>query len=188
MFGDNASAIAANGANAGQGVTLALTDPDSNTVVPVAAPRFQGDFLLDGQGDMQLVFAPDHANRPLQVLTVNTPVDDTVFATGQKRTLWVSDPTANVLYRVTGAFKAGQAVSAVTPDVGRSYLATLSLNDGSLTPIPQLAAISPKGLLFSGPSQDSRARQRPVAQRQNRNRANRPVGPATDPSDGAMIL
>ena len=156
VFADNASAITANGANAGQGVTLALTDPDSNTVVPAAAPRFKGDFMLDGQGDMQLVFAPDHANKPLQVLTVNTPVDDTVFATGQKRTLWVSDPTANTLYSVTGAFKAGQAVSAVTPDVGRSYLATLNLKDGSLTPIPQLAAISPKGLLFSGPSQDSR--------------------------------
>jgi hypothetical protein len=83
-------------------------------------------------------------------------VDDTVFATAQKRTLWVSDPTANMLYSVTGAFRAGQALSAVTPDVGRSYLATLNLTDGSLTPITQLAAISPKGLLFTGPSQDSR--------------------------------
>jgi hypothetical protein len=156
VFSDNASAIAANGANAGHSVTLALTDPDSNTVVPAAAARFKGDFMLDGQGDRQLVFASDHANKPLQVLTVNTPVDDTVFATAQKRTLWVSDPTANMLYRVTGAFKAGQALSAVTPDVGRSYLATLNLSDGSLAPITQLAAIAPKGLLFTGPSQDSR--------------------------------
>jgi hypothetical protein len=156
VFSDNASAIAANGANAGQSVTLVLTDPDSNTLVPAAAPRFKGDFMLDGQGDMQLVFAPDHANKPLQVLTVNTPVDDTAFATLQKRTLWVTDPTANTLYSVTGHFKAGQALSAVTPDVGRSYLATLNLKEGSLTPITQLAAISPKGLLFTGPSQDSR--------------------------------
>jgi hypothetical protein len=94
-------------------------------------------------------------SKPLQVLTVDTPGDDTVFATAQKRTLWVSDPSANMLYSVTGAFRAGQALSAVTPDVGRSYLATLNLKDGSLTPITQLAAISPKGLLFTGPSQDS---------------------------------
>jgi len=156
VFGDNASAIAANGANAGQGLTLALSDPDSNTVVPADAPRFQGDFMLDGQGDMQLVFATRHANKPLQVLTVNTPLDDTAFATARKRTLWVTDPTTNTLYRVTGAFRAGQALSAVTPDIGPSYLATLNLKDGSLTPIPQLAAISPKGLLFTGPWPDSR--------------------------------
>jgi len=155
MFRDNASAIAANGAHAGQSLTLALTDPDSNTVVPAAAARFKGDFMLDGQGDKQLVFAPEHANRPIQALTVNTPVDDTVFATAHQRTLWVSDPTANAIYRVTGAFKAGQGLSAVTPDVGRSYLATLNLKDGSLTPITQLTAISPKGLLFTGSLQDA---------------------------------
>ena len=155
VFSDHARAIAANGANTGQSVTLALTDPDSNTVVPAAAPRFKGDFMLDGQGDMQLVFASAHANKALQVLTVKQPVDDTAFATSAKRTLWISDPAANAIYSVTGPFKAGQALSAVTPDVGPSYLATLNLNNGSLTPVKELAAIAPKGLLFTSASQDS---------------------------------
>jgi len=37
-------------------VPLALTDPDSNAVVPAASPRFGGDFMLDSQGDSQQVY------------------------------------------------------------------------------------------------------------------------------------
>ena len=35
---------------------LALTDPDSNEVVPPDAPRFGGDFMLTSQGDQQQIF------------------------------------------------------------------------------------------------------------------------------------
>jgi hypothetical protein len=44
----------------------------------------------------------------------------------------------------------------VTPDAGPTYLARLSLKDGSLTPIAELAAITPKGLLFTGAGVDQR--------------------------------
>ena len=37
----------------------------------------------------------------------------------------------------------------MTTDVGATYLARLNLADGSLSPILQLAAITPKGLLFT---------------------------------------
>ncbi|HWE12495.1 MAG TPA: hypothetical protein VG365_03235, partial [Solirubrobacteraceae bacterium] len=53
-FADNASAT---DAVSGHKVTLALTDPDSNAVVPSSSPRFGGDFVIDGQADQQLVFA-----------------------------------------------------------------------------------------------------------------------------------
>ncbi|HEY8296311.1 MAG TPA: hypothetical protein VIG41_13290 [Micrococcaceae bacterium] len=76
------AAAAANGAQSGKAVHLALTDPDSHTVVPAASPRFKGDFLLDGQGDEQLIFAakPGSRKQTLQVLSVSQPLDYTVFA------------------------------------------------------------------------------------------------------------
>jgi hypothetical protein len=53
-FADNAPA---RNALTGKKVTLALTDPDSNAVVPGSSSRFAGDFVLDSQADQQLVFA-----------------------------------------------------------------------------------------------------------------------------------
>ena len=154
LFKDNAAATLANGPHAGQPTTLALTDPDSSTRVPAASPRFKDNFMLDAQGDQQLVFA-QHADTPrqaLQVLDLAQPVDDTAFAGHRDQTLWTTDPDHNAVYAITGPFTAGQALSAVTPDSGPDYLATLDLNDGSLTPIPTLAGIHPKGLLFTDPS------------------------------------
>jgi hypothetical protein len=168
IFTDDAPATAINGPQAGKSVPLALTDPDSNTVVPSASPRFKGDFLLDGQGDMQLVFAhaPGTKEQSLNVLSVPAPLDDTVFATKSKKTLWVTDPTKNVVYSVSGSFTPGQAVSTVSPDTGKTYLATLNLTDGSLTPIKELAAIEPKGLVFINTS-DSDARTRDAQHDEN---------------------
>ena len=82
LFHDNSAAVAANGPHAGHRVALALTDPDSNTKVPATSSRFQGDFLLDAQGDRQLIFTrdPGIGHQELQVLTVPQPLDDTAFA------------------------------------------------------------------------------------------------------------
>jgi hypothetical protein len=159
IIADTSVATAVNGPHAGQSAPLALTDPDSNTVVPAGSPRFAGDLMLDAQGDQQLIFAHDAGTRrqTLNVLSVSAPLDDTAFATQDATTLWVTDPTHNVVDSVTGPFTAGQAISAVTPDTGPTYLAALNLTDGSLTPIKELATIEPKGLLFTGTrDQDSR--------------------------------
>lgn len=154
VFSDNAAATAANGPQAGQKTALALTDPDSNTVVPASAPRFKNDFILDAQADMQLIFAsnPGTTKPSLQVLSVAQPLDDTVFAASTGQTLWVTDPKDNKVYSVTGPFKAGQAISTVAPDAAPTYLAELDLTTGGLTPIKELAAIHPKGLAFTGSS------------------------------------
>jgi len=150
LFADNATATIANGPNAGTTTTLALTDPDSNTMVPRSAARFKNSFMLDAQGDQQLIFASNlgKARQGLQVLNVAQPLDDTAFATRANETLWITDPSANAVYSVTGPFKAGQAVSTVTPDTGATSLDTLNLATGVLTPIQELAAIHPKGLMF----------------------------------------
>ncbi|MCH6468758.1 hypothetical protein [Sinomonas terrae] len=151
VFADDAKAVLANGPQAGTSTALALTDPDSSTVVPPQSARFANDFLLDSQGDQQLVFAK-HSGTPqeqLQVLNLTSPVDDTAFATQSHRELWITDPDHNTVYAVDGDFRSGEAITSVTPDTGADYLASVNLSDGSLTPIPQLAEIHPKGLLFT---------------------------------------
>ncbi|WP_138444758.1 hypothetical protein [Sinomonas susongensis] len=152
VFTDNAKAVLANGPQAGTTTTLALTDPDSSTTVPSQSPRFAHDFMLDAQADQQLVFARQagRSQQQLEVLNLAAPVDDTAFATQHAQTLWITDPDHNTVYAVSGSFRAGQAVTSVTPNGSHDYLASLNLSDGSLTAIPQLASIHPKGLLFAG--------------------------------------
>ena len=63
-----ALARAVNGPHAGHDVNLALTDPDSNEVVPQASPEFKGDFLLTSQGDEEQIY--DHVTPEGQSLSV----------------------------------------------------------------------------------------------------------------------
>jgi hypothetical protein len=151
LFADNASAVAVNGPKAGKTIALGLTDPDSSRVVPTSSPRFAGSFVLDGQADMHLVFLSDprHSAGKLSVLSVATPLDDTAFATSSRQTLWLTDPVADQLVSVSGIFSRGEAISTVTPDSGPSYLATLDLGTGALSPVPGLGTVQPKGLMFT---------------------------------------
>jgi hypothetical protein len=73
FFADNATATGVNAPNAGTKVTLALTDPDSNTVVPSGSPAFAGDFMLNSQGDRELIFS-GASGQTLQVLKISSPV------------------------------------------------------------------------------------------------------------------
>ena len=54
FFADNAAATVV---NTGSKTALALTDPDSNAIVPSGSPEFAGDFVLDSQGDLELIFS-----------------------------------------------------------------------------------------------------------------------------------
>lgn len=158
VFFDNVSATVANtdSAQYGQHVTLALSDPDSNAVVPSSSPRFGSYFMLDSQGDLQQVYVRN-AGRPNQkffVLNLSQSVDDTAWATASRGTLYATDGKNNV-YAVRGHFKVGTAFSAVTPgnannappNPGPNYLATLNLNTGALTPVPGIT-FTAKGLVF----------------------------------------
>lgn len=163
IFFDNSTASVA---NPGGGTTiLGLTDPDSNMVVPGSSSRFGHDFMLNSQGDGQLIFVHD-AGTPGQQLSVlnlspdagtanNTvSVDDTVWATADRGTLYATDGSHKV-YAVSGHFDVGSALSTVSPgnannapaSPGPNYLATLDLSTGALTAVEGVT-FTPKGLVF----------------------------------------
>lgn len=159
VFFDNSSATVANTNDPqyGKPTTLALSDPDSNTVVPRSSPRFGGDFMLDSQGDMQQIYV-HNAGTPSQklfVLNLSQSVDDTAWATSSRGTLFLTDANQNKVFAVQGRFDVGTAFSAVTPGNANNppnppvpnYVATLNLRTGLLTAVPGLS-IQAKGLVF----------------------------------------
>jgi len=160
FFADNATATGVNAPNAGQKVTLALTDPDSNLVVPSSSPQFAGDFMLNSQGDQELIFSgPSGQN--LQVLKISNPVDDTAWATSASGSLYTTDSTANSVDAITGSFTPGTAYTAVTPCnannapstcPGPGYpansLGTINLKTGAVGKVIVNGPVAPKGLIF----------------------------------------
>lgn len=152
-FADNATAT---DAVTGQTVTLGLTDPDSNALVPGQSPRFGGDFVLAAQGDQQLVFAHELGKaRQLTRLSLthggaSAGVDDVRWTTSNHGTLIVVDNAANAVYSVTGPFRAGQPFASVD-NVGGASLNTevdsIDLKTGALNPF--LTGVGKaKGLLW----------------------------------------
>ncbi|HEY6316253.1 MAG TPA: hypothetical protein VIY52_36345 [Streptosporangiaceae bacterium] len=160
FFADNATATRTDGSNAGQQVTLALTDPDSNGVVPSSSPKFGGDFVLNSQGDEELIFS-DVSGQNLQVLKISNSVDDIAWATSATGTLYTTDSTANTVDAITGTFTPGTAYTAVTPCNANSApstcpgpgypansLGAINLNTGAVSNVAIIGAITPKGLIF----------------------------------------
>jgi hypothetical protein len=149
LYYDEAPAYQANGAKAGKVIDLALTDPDSSEVVPWAAPRYAGDFMLDSQGDQELIF--DHAagwSQRLTALHLPASVDDSAWATARHGALYVTDNADDTVDTVTGRFTTGTMYSSVTPCDSSSapatcpgpgfpanYLATTNMLTGALTPV-----------------------------------------------------
>jgi hypothetical protein len=119
LFFDEATARIANvGSMHGKKVRLALTDPDSNEVVPSWAPRFAGQFMLTSQGDKEQIFVKggtSSAAPKLQVLKLSQSVDDTAWASGAPEILFTSDATADTVDTVTGTFPKNAVITAVTP-------------------------------------------------------------------------
>jgi hypothetical protein len=163
FFAINASATAVNGSNAGKTVTLALTDPDSNMVVPSSSRKFGGDFMLNSQGDLQLIFSGANGQN-LQVLKLSNPVDDTALATSASGTLYTTDSTADSVDAITGSFTPGTAYTAVTPcnansapavcpvtgsaTYGPNYLGTINLETGAVSKVTVVGPVTPKGMIF----------------------------------------
>jgi hypothetical protein len=150
LYYDEAPAFQANGPKAGQTINLALTDPDSNEVVPWVVPKYAGDFMLDSQGDQELIF--DHFrgwNQSLTALHLPASVDDSAWATTRHGALYVTDGTDDTVDVVSGKFTAGAMYSSVTPCDSNSapatcpgpgfpanYLASTNMRTGALTPVP----------------------------------------------------
>jgi hypothetical protein len=161
FFAINASAMAVNGTNAGKTVTLALTDPDSNMVVPSSSAKFAGDFMLNSQGDQQLIFS-NASGQNLQVLKISKPVDDSAWATSASGTLYTTDAGADTVDAITGSFKPGTAYTAVAPCNANSAptvcptppsypansLGTINLTTGTVGMVTISGPVTPKGMVF----------------------------------------
>jgi hypothetical protein len=127
---------------------LALTDPDSSSVVPSGASRFAGDFMLTSQGDQQQIFV-DGANSDhprLTVLNLSQAVDDTAWPTHRSGKLFATDSTNDAVVVVTGSFDSDQPLVVATPCGANSapascpasptnYLATLNPKSGNVTAV-----------------------------------------------------
>lgn len=157
-FFDSSTATVAN-AGGGGPVNLALTDPDSSTVVPSTSPRFAGDYELTAQGDQQMIFASRLGTdrQELQVLNISQSVDDTAFASSSRGTLYATDSTHDSVVAVTGPLHRGTAYTAATPGnansapaaPGPNYLATIDLTTGTVSPLTTAGVpLQPKGLIF----------------------------------------
>ena len=168
LFSDEASAVVANpGAAYGTVTTLALTDPDSNEVVPDSAARFAGDFMLTSQGDKEQIFVqrPGRHRSGLAVLRLSQPVDDTAWALHPAGRLYGADTSGDTIDEVTGRFTPGSVFVAVTPcDAGNApatcpgpgfppnYLGQLNPSTGHITRVPLAGpAFEPQGMVFVSP-------------------------------------
>jgi hypothetical protein len=171
LFYDEDTATVANvGAQEGQKMALALTDPDSSEIVPKGAPRFARDFMLDSQGDQQQIFVEKgDPSKSLSVLTLSQAVDDTAWAVGPG-VLYGTDSTNDAVDVLGGTFGANPIV-AVTPcgantapstcpslpDFPPNYLGSLNPSTGAITPVPVSgAAFVPQGGLLFMPSPHER--------------------------------
>jgi hypothetical protein len=164
LFYDEDTATVANvGTQEGQKTTLALTDPDSSSVVPKGAPRFARDFMLDSQGDQQQIFVgKGNESNSLSVLSLSQAVDDTAWAL-RPGVLYATDSTNDAVDVLGGTFGAN-AIVAVTPCGANTapstcpsppafppnYLGSLNPWTGAITPIPVSgsAFVPQGGLVF----------------------------------------
>ena len=164
VFFDEAAATVANVGSADQGKTvhLALTDPDSNSVVPRSAGRFTGDFMLTSQGDLEQIFLSPHHDRGLSVLRLSQSIDDSAWATGRHGRLYATDSSNDAVDVVTGRFRSGTMLVAVTPCNANSapstcpapgfpanFLGSENLRTGQISPVQVSGPnLQPKGLIF----------------------------------------
>ena len=153
LFSDEATATVINAASKGKKVKLALTDPDSNAVVPSSVPKFGGAFELTSQAEQQQIFV-QHAGTPQQSLSVDNLaqiIDDTAWATSSHGRLFVTDNSAGTVSVVTGPFRPGTEFVAVTPTGKPAFLGTLNLSTGKASPVTLHGpALQAKGLKFIG--------------------------------------
>jgi hypothetical protein len=153
FFADNATATVV---NTGKKTTLALTDPDSNAVVPSNSPEFAGDFALVSQGDLELIFS-GASGQNLQVLKLGQSVDDVAWATSATGSLYTTDSSVNAVDVLTGTFTPGTVYTAVTPCNANSAaatcatpnsLGTINLKTGKIGTVAVNGPVQPKGMIF----------------------------------------
>jgi hypothetical protein len=164
LFYDEDAATVAN-AGSHQTVALALTDPDSNEVVPSGASRFAGDFMVTSQGDEEQIYVrhPGAADQQLSVLSLSQSVDDTAWPTDRSGKLYSTDSTNDTVDVITGPFTNQPVVAAtpcganrapatcpMPPNFPVNYLASLNSRTGEVTALTVIGAayVPQGGLVF----------------------------------------
>jgi len=160
LFADDAKATILNPPKLKGKSRLALTDPDSSALVPASVSDFGGDFVLNGQGDQQLIFVshPGTKKQSLTVLNLSQSVDDLVWATSANGTILTTDSSADAIVAVSGRFNPGTAYTAVTPCNANSapatctaanYFGTINAKSGAVTAKAVAGvAFQPKGMVY----------------------------------------
>src|SRR5580693_2274346 len=162
VFSDEAKATVANLKGQGTVVRLGLTDPDSNEIVPPYALRFRGDFMLTSQGDKEQIFLRSTIRPALTLLRLSQSVDDTAWASGPGR-IYTTDNAAGTVNVVTGPFRPGMVLVAVTPcdadnapatcpapGFPANYLGALNPWTGHISKLTVRGeALAPQGMLFA---------------------------------------
>jgi hypothetical protein len=138
-------------------VTLTLTDPDTNAVMPKVTARFGGQLATISQGDGEIVFmaADGHAQKRLSVLGLTDnvfgnipPIDGLAVVTESRGTLYVVDAKAGTITKLdTAGWPVGTVFVGEPSDNGNPLVGALDLHTGKITPLTN-AFVSPKGLLF----------------------------------------
>lgn len=125
-------------------VTLNLTDPDSMMIDP------QGDLVLDSQGDQELLFihGVGTSSQSIKVLSVGTPVDDTVWPTSSKGCMIIADNSSGV-YQVCSDLwvTSTPLTSAPNDSTIISFVGALNLGTGQITPVI-VGLANPHGMAF----------------------------------------
>jgi hypothetical protein len=162
LFSDEATAKHANAGKSGT-MKLALVDPDSNFVVPSYAARFGGQLMLTSQGDYLNIFVADTGFKQLSALKLSQSIDDSQWASGPSGTLYVTDGSSDLIWKITGPFTKGMQIVGVTPcDAGNApascpappkfpgnYLGVVDMSTGHVSKFALTTPpISPAGLLF----------------------------------------
>ena len=136
---------------------LALTDPDTNFIMPKSGERFAGDLATISQGDGKIIFA-SHLHGPPKLWVLNVtdnvpgnvpPIDGLAVATSNDGTLYVVDGAAGSITALNAIGWAKGTVFVGEPnDNGNPLIGVLNLYTGVITPLGN-HFLSPKGMLFT---------------------------------------
>jgi hypothetical protein len=160
FFDEDAATVANAGPTQGTTTNLALTDPDSSTIVPRSAERFGGTYVMNSQGDQQQIFVSGAgtSHQSLSVLSLSQSVDDTAWATSRSGRLYATDSAVNAVDVISGHLSTSipytvatpcNANSAPTPCTAANYFASINPSTGAVTPVTLGGTtLSPKGALI----------------------------------------
>ena len=153
VFYDNSKAF---DVNTFKIVQMALTDPDTNYLMPPTSPLFAGTLATISQGDGKIIFAAHPIVKPhLFVLSVTDnvpgnvpPIDGLAVATASQGTLYIVDSKAQTISALnTEGCPTGTTFVGEPNDNSNPFIGTLNLLTGKIAPLGN-SFMSPKGMLF----------------------------------------